>query len=227
MNYFAVTHLASCGFVTLFALAVKIYQKKLTELQDYLQRKMAVISGNEAQEKKLNIMRAVIYRDGNSIVRCTEILTKVKQAYKDKDHTVWKEKVKNSLNRAFYATLDALTDNQRTELSNCKFQIDESIRNLSFYMLFESFEKGNSEKPVTKHLSSLQGRDFWIQRIGADKASVNIDDFTKQFKSHLVESLGWDEKRADDILPTYRLKSIVHQTIGTFFKEHIPKTEFD
>jgi hypothetical protein len=105
----------------------------------------------------------------------------------------------------------AITGNDQVDIQNCKLHVDESIRNMAFLMVFESFEE-ETKSDVTSKLSSKEAKNFWIQRIGVQKTSIGNDAFTKAYLKFLYETHGWDEK--EEVIQEHVLGKIIKSTIG-------------
>jgi hypothetical protein len=175
--------------------SIKVYSDKAEALRKHLNDKGI----HEAQRSRVQTMLQCMKRDADLIYKCKNLLSK-----HEPDHK------KGAVTRF----LDAVTDNERTELQNAKLQIDESIRNLAFFMIFEDFERRLDDQPVNKWLTSFEAKNFWVSRIGPKIETIDIDGFTRAYQKFLIETLGWEERTANELISFESLRRIVGSTIG-------------
>eukprot|EP00475_Leptophrys_vorax_P024837 TRINITY_DN34454_c0_g1_i1.p1 TRINITY_DN34454_c0_g1~~TRINITY_DN34454_c0_g1_i1.p1 ORF type:complete len:356 (-),score=76.79 TRINITY_DN34454_c0_g1_i1:351-1418(-) len=189
--------------------SIKVYSEKSKVLRDHLNQK----GTQEGQKKRVQTMLLCMKRDADLMYKCKSILAKHEDSQK----------------KTMAARIhDAMTDNERTELANAKLQIDESIRNLAFYMIFEDFERRLNDQPVNKFLTSFEAKNYWISRIGPKIESIDIDTFTRAYQDFLIESHGWDGSKVGEIISFQVLRNVVGSTIDIGSNpDEISLAEFD
>eukprot|EP00475_Leptophrys_vorax_P018148 TRINITY_DN24774_c0_g1_i1.p1 TRINITY_DN24774_c0_g1~~TRINITY_DN24774_c0_g1_i1.p1 ORF type:complete len:429 (+),score=109.48 TRINITY_DN24774_c0_g1_i1:1431-2717(+) len=182
--------------------SIRVYHDNLEKFKEWIETKNTFEAGKAQQ------LYDMLDRDVKDIVNCQKVLEKYLGARK-----------------IFDQIKAAVLDRDRVDLQNCKAHIDESIRNMAFMMVFEAFEDDAKSEVVSK-LSTMEAKNFWIQRVGVTQKSIGNDGFAKAYHKYLSEIHGWDDRK--EVIQEHVLRQIVASTIDIGgLEDNITLDEFD